>query len=878
MTDIPRWLAALLLSVVAVAVGLGTARVAAQEAPPDVELARLSAITITTQAEGVRVHIKTAGAAHYRAEFMDSPNRLVLDLDGTIYDWRKTPVIVGADPLRQVRGSQYRKGVARVVLEFTRKAGYAIREEEDGLAIIIPRTVVRTDAPTPAAAPAPASAPAPRRTIVGSTVVVRPDSTGGDTTAAPPVSAPGTTPPAVVRIEKPAEPPAPRRAPTPPARTEATPPVRRSVPAQAAVAPTPRPQPARPQVAVAPAPGETARPAMLAAPPPVVAQAAPTPPVRPAAPPVRARPATPPPADSIASATNGTRLISLDFKDADVVNLLRILAAESGRNIVVGDDVKGKMSITLRNVAWELALDTVLEARGLQKLERDGVIRIVSIEQLAKEREARARVEEAKLKSGAEVRTKVAEAALKEAEVAQKKLTAEAAAAEAQARGPLREETIRLIYADPDEVAKTLQGILGIPTSGNLQASTTPITGPPPIAEPPFSALYGQQPQPAQAQPPASPSAEVLSKGITIRAYRPTNSLFIRHYTADVERIKKLVRESLDVPLPQVKIEARMEILDREDLFAIGVSWGGGGVLANTSHGTVVGRGFTTGQDTTTGTPASGLPDNRLKLANPNLQVGQPITATTPFTPGAVIPVSSTTGLPSGGQLVNLPIGSLLQGAAAAGGGGLTFGVIGSRLNVNLALEALRTQGKTTTLARPDVVTVENNKATISLGEEIPYATVSSAGTQIQFKEALLKLEVTPTVIREIDFNRIKMKVVVENNSRSTTTINLGSAGAPPVINRRKAETEVLIREGEHLVIGGVTTSVALEETRKIPFFGDIPLFGWLFKQRGSQDTRRELAVFITPSVLRSMTPPAASTTPVPPTPPTRPPLPAPAR
>ncbi|MBI3635413.1 MAG: hypothetical protein HY216_04210, partial [Candidatus Rokubacteria bacterium] len=88
--------------------------------------------------------------------------------------------------------------------------------------------------------------------------------------------------------------------------------------------------------------------------------------------------------------------------------------------------------------------------------------------------------------------------------------------------------------------------------------------------------------------------------------------------------------------------------------------------------------------------------------------------------------------------------------------------------------------------------------------------------------------------------------------------------GAPPVINRRKAETEVLIREGEHLVIGGVTTSVALEETRKVPFFGDIPILGWLFKQRGTQDTRRELAVFITPSVLRSISPPAA----VPPPPP----------
>jgi type II secretory pathway component HofQ len=121
---------------------------------------------------------------------------------------------------------------------------------------------------------------------------------------------------------------------------------------------------------------------------------------------------------------NGQRLISLDFKDADVVNLLRILAAESGRNIVIGEDVKGKMSISLRNVPWELALETILESRGLQKVERDGVIRIVSTDQLTKEREARARVEVAKLKGEAEVRAKRAEAQLKEAEAQTRKLAA----------------------------------------------------------------------------------------------------------------------------------------------------------------------------------------------------------------------------------------------------------------------------------------------------------------------------------------------------------------------------------------------------------------------------------------------------------------------
>jgi type IV pilus assembly protein PilQ len=536
--------------------------------------------------------------------------------------------------------------------------------------------------------------------------------------------------------------------------------------------------------------------------------------------------------------------ISLEFKDAEVVNLLRILAAESGRNIVIGDDVKGRMSISLRNVPWTLALQTILEARGLERLDRDGVIRIVSIEQLTKEREARARIEEAKVKAEVEIRTKKAEAELKEQEAQQRKRAAEAAVAEAIARGPLVEEAIRLSYADPGDIANTLQGLLGLERFSEVKSCrgddqdpavlrSAAIRGP--IAEPPFSQLFGP-PQPSQEPPPPRPAPVPLSIGITVNC--ATNTIFLRLYATELERMKKLIRESLDIPAPQVKIEARMEVLERDDLFAIGVQWGGGGVLAvDENRNVIVGRGFTSDFLTNPvgfGIPAAGLPT----LSNPNATLGN------------VIPVSGQTGLPLGGNLINLPIGSLLQGAATSGAGGIAFGIIGSRLNLNLMLEALRAQNKTVTLARPDIVTLENRKARISLGEEIPYATVSSAGTQIQFKLAVLQLVVTPTVVPHGNRNRIRMTVLVENNSRGAT-VNLGTGGSPPAINRRRAETEVVINEGDHLVIGGVTTGVQREEVRKLPLFGDIPVLGWLFKQRGTQELRRELVVFITPSVLR---------------------------
>src|SRR5437762_416286 len=256
--------------------------------------ARLSNVTVTPHPDSVTVFVKTSRDAQYKADLVDSPSRLVIDLENTVYAWRKTPLNVGKDPVKQVRGSQYRQGVARVVLDLSRSVGYAIREEPNGLAIVIP-------------------------------------------TAAPPSTAAVGNSPAMPAV--------------------------------------PAPQDASPAVA---------------SPPVQSAQAAP--------------PAPAPPAP-----TNGQRLIAFDFKDADVVHLLRILAAESNKNIVIGDDVKGKMSIALRNVPWDLALDIILETRGLRKIEKDGVMRIVSSEQLIKEREASARVEEARLKAESDVRTKAAE-------------------------------------------------------------------------------------------------------------------------------------------------------------------------------------------------------------------------------------------------------------------------------------------------------------------------------------------------------------------------------------------------------------------------------------------------------------------------------------
>jgi type IV pilus assembly protein PilQ len=788
-----------------VATGIGTAQT------PDPAV-RVTSLSVERTPDGVAVRIKTSGPAKYQTSFIDLPNRLVIDLPGATYAWKQTIVRSEAEPVRQVRGGQWKGSVARVVVELSRKVGYRIDEDENGLSIVLE----------------PAGTAEPEKPVAK---------------AREPKSKAQSSQGMEARAVDPAKTEAARDTEAMATVTLVPPP---------AVDPKPTPAPAR------------------------IAQAAPAPAPSPAPPP------SPPPAPS-GQAPSDTKLISLDFKDADVVNLLRILAAESGRNIVAGEDVKGKVSISLHNVTWERALNTILEARGLTRLDRNGIIRVVSIDQLTKEREAQARMQEAQVKAETDIQIKRADAETKQAEAAVKRLQSDAAIAEAKARGPLKEETIRLSYADPEVVVKTLQGILGIPPTG-----TQAVSGPGVIqsvpqeptvvgASPPNPAL-GRLPEPNSPWPPVpvpqgqqvvSVSQDVLNKGITIQAYKPTNSIFIRHYEADLERIKKLIKERFDIPLPQVKIEARMEILDRSAYEGIGVQWGGAGAGNINNSTTLIGQGFQTSVSKTGAViPAAQgvlLPDGSTVLFDPTAPRLVPSNGNMNL--ASLLPVSQATGLPLGGNVVNLPFGAL-PGAAAAGqpAGGIAFGFVSGNFNINLALQALANQGKTRTLARPEIVTVENAKATISLGEEIPYATVSSAGTQIQFKEAVLKLDVVPTVLREEVganvVNKIKMVVLVENNSRGDN-IALGVGISVPIINKRKAETQVLIKAGDRLVIGGVTQGVSSTTIRKVPLFGDIPVLGWLFKQKEDSEIGRDLVVFVTPSLVTGQGTAGLATTPI---------------
>jgi type II secretory pathway component HofQ len=599
--------------------------------------------------------------------------------------------------------------------------------------------------------------------------------------------------------------------------------------------------------------------------------------------------------------------VNLALRDASTQSTLRLLAQNYRVNMVVTDDVTGTVTLDFYRAPVRDVFQGILDANGLVCVKQGELLRVSTSDRLVKDEKGRVDALVSSATRDADVSKRVYDARKQAAdaaiELAKKQSTQKDAEIQAK-RGDIRQEIIRLKYQDPGLVAQTVAAIAGISPNateikpcrvkklddklntealdstggggvssataeeksavnlsraGNLygafaQPGAVPspgMTGPPGGlgAQPPFSALFGPQPAPPGAPPgPLETGSGLGGIGVgetspTVRTDCQSNSLILRLYDEQMKRVKEAIETQLDLLPPQVKIESRLELLDRSDLFALGVQWGGGGLLGVNKRTAIVGRGFTSNQVNTLGIPTS----NTSTQPIPNAALAN------------VIPALGTTGLAAGGNLVNLPIASLLEGAAAGGGGGFAFGIIGSRMDLNLALEALRVQNRSQSLARPEVVVAENQAASISIGEEIPYATVSAAGTQIQFKNALLRLQVSPVVICRDEFlagtrsggtHRIRLQVLVENATRGAI-VDLGSTlGSPPAINTQKAVTDTVVNEGQRLVIGGITQLSTRDQIRKVPVLGDIPLLGWLFKQKGQDDQKRELVVFLTPTVL----------------------------
>jgi len=524
------------------------------------------------------------------------------------------------------------------------------------------------------------------------------------------------------------------------------------------------------------------------------------------------------PQDACASRLPAER-VTLNLRDASVPTALRLLAQQYKVNMLVTEDVRGQVTLDFFRVPAHDVFQAIIDAGNLRCVVSGDVLRVSTMTRVRTEEEDRVKAREGDLRLEADTRRKIVEARRAEEEFA-----------ELASRGPIREETIRLQYADAEDVAKTLQGILGITSQGTGQAVPLPQLSQLYVPSPPID--IPSSPPPPLTAPSLSPAApsDIVAKGLTVQAYKPTNSLFIRYYEKDIERLKKLVQERLDIPVPQVQIAAQMVITSLNALEQIGVQWGGAGA-GNVGRSTFVGQGF---QDPVRPPGTGAINVNPI---NPNLDLS------------GLLPVNPATAVPIGGNLVNLPTSLLPTLAGATPAGGLLLGIIGSNFNINLAIQALEVQGKARTLAEPKTVTLENAKAVISRGFEVPFVSTPSQGlSQVQFKEALLKLEVTPRVIRDNSDTRIRMKVVFENNEPDFS--GQRSVLGNPSIFKRRQETEVLISQGQRLVVGGVTNDTNSMTTREVPVFGRIPMLGWLFKSRETSRTGEELIVILTPTVL----------------------------
>ena len=303
-----------------------------------------------------------------------------------------------------------------------------------------------------------------------------------------------------------------------------------------------------------------------------------------------------------------------------------------------------------------------------------------------------------------------------------------------------------------------------------------------------------------------------------------TNSILVEDYPANIKKVKNILN-TLDKPTKQVMIEAKIVIVSDDAAKELGIQWGGSFVETLSSnkyfYGIKGGINYVEiQQNSDTGsvdTDYSGAGD-LTKLTKPKVKQTYELTVPSEYA-------------------VNVPTVS-----RPAGGIDLIFGKWGY-YNLTLKLTALQTKNLAKEISSPKVLALDNEKATIGQGVEIPYSTVSDTGTNTEFKEAKLKLEVTPHITEN---NRISLEVNLTKDSMGQMTPD------GPAINTQEINTKLILKDGETAVIGGIKINSETTSESKVPLFGDIPLLGHLFKNNIRSFKRGELLIFLTPRIVKS--------------------------
>ena len=184
--------------------------------------------------------------------------------------------------------------------------------------------------------------------------------------------------------------------------------------------------------------------------------------------------------------------------------------------------------------------------------------------------------------------------------------------------------------------------------------------------------------------------------------------------------------------------------------------------------------------------------------------------------------------------------------STASGSLGLLFGTLGGNI-LDMQLTALQTAGKLNILSSPSITTLDNQKAFTENGEKVPYVTTETSGgtttRTVKFEDAVLRLEITPHVV---DNNNLKMKILVKKDEVDPTRTVEGN----PYIIKKTTETTLIVKDGETIVISGLTKQRLSDASSGLPWLMDVPVLGWLFKSIGKSEKMEEVLIFITPRIL----------------------------
>jgi type IV pilus assembly protein PilQ len=314
----------------------------------------------------------------------------------------------------------------------------------------------------------------------------------------------------------------------------------------------------------------------------------------------------------------------------------------------------------------------------------------------------------------------------------------------------------------------------------------------------------------------SSGSNSVLSDRGHVSVDERTNTLLLQDTAERIADVRRMVA-TLDIPVRQVLIEARIVVVTNDYERDLGALLG----LTATRHN------GTNGLFETTGT-AAGV-DQGVSSAITNLPSG------------SVYPVSLPTGANAANRYnVNLPV--------ATPAGSIALGILGSDFLVDLELDAAQVENRGTVISSPKVITANQREATIRQGVEIPYQQSASSGaTTIAFKDAVLSLKVKPLITPD---NRIILDLTVSDDTVGQVVVASGGVNVPS-INTRAIETQVVLNDGQTVVLGGILETTHSDQATKVPWLGDVPVLGNLFKNTTKIDDKDELLVFVTPKIIR---------------------------